>query len=85
MKFASIVTLALPAVALAQTSTPAVSDTPAPSGSPDLSICEKQAGSYADACPRCNPNPNAGNTVVTTAGNWLLTKFAAERTAILDE
>ncbi|KAI0844923.1 hypothetical protein F5Y00DRAFT_185825 [Daldinia vernicosa] len=55
MKFASIITLVLPAVALAQTSTPAASDTPAPSGPPDLSVCEKQAGPYADACPKCNP------------------------------
>ncbi|KAI8965465.1 hypothetical protein F5Y11DRAFT_292199 [Daldinia sp. FL1419] len=55
MKFAYIVALALPAVALAQLSTPASSSAPAPSGPPDLSICEKQAGPYADACPRCNP------------------------------
>ncbi|KAI1473359.1 hypothetical protein F4774DRAFT_415894 [Daldinia eschscholtzii] len=49
MKFASIVTLALSAVALAQTSIPA------PTGPPDLSVCEKKAGTYADACPKCNP------------------------------
>ncbi|KAI1463486.1 uncharacterized protein F4812DRAFT_463585 [Daldinia caldariorum] len=55
MKFASIVVLALPAVALAQTSSPASTDIPTPTGPPDLSVCKKQADTYADACPKCNP------------------------------
>ncbi|KAI2768759.1 hypothetical protein F4815DRAFT_450840 [Daldinia loculata] len=59
MKFASIIALVLPAAALAQISTPAVSDTPAPSGPPDLSVSEKQAGPYADDCPRCQQNKKA--------------------------
>ncbi|KAI5855555.1 hypothetical protein GGS23DRAFT_444548 [Durotheca rogersii] len=56
MKFASIVALALPAVALAQSlTTSTISATPTPTGPPDLTVCEEAAGSYADACPQCAP------------------------------
>ncbi|KAI2620913.1 hypothetical protein GGS26DRAFT_296741 [Hypomontagnella submonticulosa] len=56
MRFTSIIALALPAVALAQSfTTVTTSASPAPTGPPDLSVCEEQAGGYADACPRCEP------------------------------
>ncbi|KAI0836258.1 hypothetical protein F5Y06DRAFT_113016 [Hypoxylon sp. FL0890] len=55
MKFASVFTLILPAVALAQTATTTSSAAAASSGVPDLSACEEQAGPYADACPQCEP------------------------------
>ncbi|OTA99389.1 hypothetical protein M426DRAFT_325195 [Hypoxylon sp. CI-4A] len=54
MKFAIIFALAFPAIALAQEADSTTSTPPAASGPPDLSVCEKQAGPYADACPRCN-------------------------------
>ncbi|KAF4462712.1 hypothetical protein FALBO_10472 [Fusarium albosuccineum] len=47
MKFISLLYLALPALSLAQTSTPAPE--------PDLSVCEEEAGGYARYCARCEP------------------------------
>ncbi|KAI0880924.1 uncharacterized protein GGS22DRAFT_192761 [Annulohypoxylon maeteangense] len=48
MQFSAIISMGLFAVALAQTSTPT------PSGPPDLTTCQEEAGPYADACPKCN-------------------------------
>ncbi|KAI1458572.1 hypothetical protein F4805DRAFT_423880 [Annulohypoxylon moriforme] len=47
MRFSAIISMGLFAVALAQTSTPT------PSGQPDLTTCEEEAGPYADVCPKC--------------------------------
>ncbi|EMR66998.1 hypothetical protein MGN70_000285 [Eutypa lata] len=52
MKFAAILALALPGIALAQSSTSS-SATPEPTGPPDLTVCEEQAGGYSDTCARC--------------------------------
>ncbi|KAI7777602.1 hypothetical protein LA080_003379 [Diaporthe eres] len=57
MRFTSLLSLALPALAMAQSAstTLATSTTAAaPSATPDYeAICEEQAGSYADSCPQC--------------------------------
>ncbi|KFH45361.1 hypothetical protein ACRE_038040 [Hapsidospora chrysogenum ATCC 11550] len=59
MKFSSLILMALPAVALAKPAptSSTTSSAPQPTGppDPDLSICEKEAGSYAEYCPRCAP------------------------------
>ncbi|KUI67139.1 hypothetical protein VM1G_02579 [Cytospora mali] len=52
MRLTALLSLALPAVALAQNATTTSSATP--SATPDYeAICESQAYGYADYCPQC--------------------------------
>ncbi|CAH0052450.1 unnamed protein product [Clonostachys solani] len=59
MKFTLAFLLALPALSLAQ---PVAVDEPSttsavatPTATPDLSVCEEQAGGYSRYCARCEP------------------------------
>ncbi|KAI3337614.1 hypothetical protein HD806DRAFT_529176 [Xylariaceae sp. AK1471] len=54
MQFTTVLALVLPLVAALPQEATSTTSAPATSSTPDLeAICESQASSYADACPRC--------------------------------